>query len=229
LRRIRQTGLKTGSTFVRPIPAAALLSCVLSGALPAEAVLNPGDSMACCRGMKGTAGECLGNSCPMHLGARSKPATPAQHDAVCGVGRALEAVAGTPVFAPRNYFEQARSHDHAQAEVEHHHGGNVTQRNTPQDPRQQPAAGVASLGKPCLTDCCGVTPGSFTGLRRPRHAALLTDSLRPRPPTFESYRLAPSGQIKVAREFQVVTSGAVADERPADAGAVRRKLRSAVD
>jgi hypothetical protein len=198
LRRLKQKLLKSGPTFVRPMLAAALLSCVLSGAFPAEAVLNPGGLMACCRGMKGTAGECHGNSCPMHLGARSKAPTPSQHDPVCGVGRALQAVAGTPVYAPRNYFEQARSHDQAQAEVEHDHGESVTQRNTPQAPRQQPAAGVASLGRPCPSDCCGVSPGSFTGLRRPRQAAALTDNLRPRPPAFESYRHAPSGQIKVA-------------------------------
>jgi hypothetical protein len=191
--------------------AAALLSCVLSGALPAEAVLNPGGLMACCRGMKGTAGECHGNSCPMHLGARSKAPTPSQHDPVCGVGRALQAVAGTPVYAPRNYFEQARSHDQAQAEVEHDHGESVTQRNTPQAPRQQPAAGVASLGRPCPSDCCGVAdrqPASTTaGLRviparslRPDQGCIHTS---PKPPAPRGSDRSPQPHILSIEDFSV--------------------------
>jgi hypothetical protein len=34
-------------------------------------------------------------------------------------------------------------------------------------------------------------------LRRPRHVAVLTDCLRPRPPTVESYRFNPSSHVKV--------------------------------
>jgi hypothetical protein len=182
--------------LARPILAAALLLCVLSAALPAEAVFNPYDSMPCCRGMKGKAGECHGNSCPMHLGARKKPARRARPDPMCGAERILQAIARTPLLPPQGYLEQASSHGHTQAEVEHHHGGSVSPRNTQQAPRQQPSAGAATLGKPCPSDCCGVTAASFTGLRRPRQATALTDGLRPRPPTIESHSYAPSGLLK---------------------------------
>ena len=173
---------------------AALLLCVLSSALPAEAVLNPKGLMPCCRGMKGTAGECHGDSCPMHLGARKKPARKIQHDPVCGAERTLHAAAGTPVLPPQDYFEQSHSHEHTRPEVEQGHGGSVSPRNTPQS---QPSAEVASLGKPCPSDCCGTATASFSGLRRPRPAAALTDGLRPRPPNAESYGYAPPSLIKV--------------------------------
>jgi hypothetical protein len=181
----------------RPILTAALLLCVLSGALPVEAVINPYDSMPCCRGMKGTAGECHGNSCPMHLRARAQPARRVQHDPVCGAGRALQAIARTPLLAPRALLEQAHSHHHTQAEGEHDHGGSVSPRNTPQSTLRQLSAGAASLGKPCPSDCCGAATGSFAGLRRPRREAALTDALRPRPPTSESHGYAPPHFIKV--------------------------------
>ena len=195
MRRTRQTVLKTCPAFVRPILTAAVLLCVLSSALPVEAVLNPKGLMPCCRGMNGTVGECHGDSCPMHFGARKKPARSIQHDPVCGAERILQATAGTPVLPPQDYFEQAHSHEHAQPEVEQGRGGSVSPRNTPQP---QPSAGVASLGKPCPSDCCGAVTGSFAGLRRPRTAAALTDGFRPRPPNAESHSYAPPGLIKVA-------------------------------
>ena len=198
MRRTRQSALRTLTAFSRSILVAALLLCVLSGALPAEAVLNPNGLMPCCRGMKDTGGECHGNSCPMHLGARKKLARQVRHDPVCGAGHALRAIAGTTLLAPPAHLEQAHSHDHTRAEVEHNHGGSVAQRNTPQVPSQPPSAGAASLGKPCPSDCYGAATGSFTSLRRPRQAAAPTDCLRPRPPTIEPYRFAPSGQVKVA-------------------------------
>ena len=202
MRRTRLTALKTCPALVRPILAAALLLCVLSGALPAEAVLNLNGLMPCCRGMKGTAGECHGNSCPMHLGARKKPVRVVRREPVCGAGRALQAAAGRPLPVPPDYFEQAHSHGHAQPGVEHEHGGSVSPRNTPRSPSRQLAAGVASLGKPCPSDCCGTVTGSFSGLRRPRQVAALRDSFRARPPTVESHRYAPSGQIKVTSAFR---------------------------
>lgn len=194
MRRTRQATLKTCSALVRPILAAALLLCVLAGALPAEAVLNPNGFMPCCRGMKGTAGECHGNSCPMHRVARKKPARQVQHDPVCGAGHALQAIARGLLPAPQAHSEQTQSHDHAHAQVEHDHGGSVSPRNTP----RQPSVEAASLGKPCPSDCCGATAGSFAGLRRPRHDATLPGVLRPRPPTSESHGYAPPRFIKVA-------------------------------
>lgn len=192
MQRTRQTLVRTCPTIARPILAAVLLFCVLSGALPSEAALHPEGLMACCRGMKGTAGECHGDSCPLHLGARKKPARQVESDPVCGAADALRAVAGTPAPAPRNYFGQAHSQRQAQAEVEHDHGGSVSPRNTPQTPQWS-----ASLGKRCPSDCCGVT-SSFAGLRRPKQAAVLTGDVRPRPPTVEAHRHAPSGRLKFA-------------------------------
>lgn len=198
MRRTRLTILRTGTVIARPILAAALLLCVVSGALPAEAALNPNGLMPCCRGMKGTAGECHGDSCPMHFGARKKSFRLVQHEPVCGAEHALQAIVRTPLPAPRDYFEQTHSHDPARAEVEHDHGGTVTQRNTSQTPRHEPSVETASLGKPCPSDCCGAVTGSSTSLRRPKQAAALTDALRPRPPTVEPHRDAPSGQLKDA-------------------------------
>jgi hypothetical protein len=194
LRRIRRTTLKTCFALARPILAAALLLCVVSGALPAEAVLNPNGLMPCCRGMKGTAGERQGDSCPIHFGARQKPLRVVQHDPACGAERLPRAGAGTPVAPPQDDLEQSHSREQTQAEVEHHHGESVSPRNTP---RQQPSAGVASLGKPCPLDCCGAA-SSLSGVRRPRQAAALTDNLRPRPPTVEAHKRSPSAQLKVA-------------------------------
>lgn len=193
MRRTRQTAPGTYILLVRSILAAALVCCVLSSALPAEAALNPNGLMPCCRGMQGTAGECHGDSCPMHLGALKKPLRVVQHDPVCGAERLLQAIAGTPVQTPQDYLEQGPLHQQTQAEVEHEHGRGVSPRNIP---RQQ-SAGAVALGKSCPSDCCGGAEASFAGLRRPRQAAALTDVFRSHAPNVRSHSSAPSGLIKV--------------------------------
>jgi hypothetical protein len=163
---------------------AALLLCVTSGALPAEAVLNPYDSMPCCRGMKGMAGECHGNSCPMHLRARAKPARRVERDPVCGAASALKASAGKTPLA-------------AHTASEHRHAAGASARDDEQGTSRQTFAGVASLAMPCPSECCGAA-GAFTGLRRQRGAATLSHNQRPRPPDSEPQAYAPSGFNKVA-------------------------------
>jgi hypothetical protein len=126
--------------------------------------------MPCCRSMKGAGGECHGNSCPMHLRARAQAAARVQHDPVCGAAGALRA---------------------------------TTARKTPlasqeaQEALRQEFAGTVSLAKPCPSECCGAATGSFTGLRRQRNEAALSDSLRGRPPTSEPQGYAPSALIKL--------------------------------
>jgi hypothetical protein len=137
----------------------ALLLCVLSGALPAEAVLNPQGAMPCCRRLKSAGGECHGNSCPMHLRTRAKTAARVKGDPVCGVARTLQATARRTPLAPREASRQ-------------------------ESPRQE-FAGASALARPCPSECCGTATGSFTGLRRQRQEAALSDGLRPRPPTSE--------------------------------------------
>jgi hypothetical protein len=197
LRLTRQTTLKTRPALVRTGLTAALLLCVLSGALPAEAVFNPYGLMPCCRGMKGTGGEGHGNSCPLCRRARAKPPKQVQHDPVCGGNHVLPAK-GKAALTPQAPSQSAHQHDPAQAEVEHDRGEGVSPRNTPQSTSGQASVDGASLTKPCPSDCCGTATGSFNGLRRPRHEAALTDGNRPRPPTAESYRYASSGLIKIA-------------------------------
>lgn len=194
LRRIRQTVRRTQTAIARVILAAGLLFCVLSSALPAEAILNPSGVMPCCRGMKGMGGECHGDSCPMHLGPRAKTRKVSQLEPVCGAEHLLQKIVKSPLPSPQDFFEQAHSDDHARAEVEHDHGGSVSPRNTPQ---QQTSVGVASLAKPCPSDCGGGVTGSFTGLRRPAQLAALTDGLRPRPPNVEADKYAPPALLKV--------------------------------
>lgn len=159
LRHARQTTRVTRPAVVRSILTTALLLCVMSGALPAEAVLNPQGSMPCCRGMKGAGGECHGNSCPMHLRARAKSSARVKSDPVCVGARALRAAARQ---APIALQEAAR-----------------------QETSRQEFAGAASLTRPCPSECCGTAAGSFTKLRRQRSEAAASDSLRPRPPTSE--------------------------------------------
>lgn len=197
MRRTRQAALKTRHALVRPILAAALLFCVMSGALPAEADLNPYDSMPCCRGMKGMAGECHGNSCPMHRRARSKRPKRVQRDPVCGARYALQALVRKTLTASPARLQDAHLHDQAPAGVEHNHGGSVSPYNNPRTPPAEASVEGASLTKPCPSNCCGTATG-FTGLRRPRHEAALTDGPRPRQPTTETHRYAPYDLIKVA-------------------------------
>jgi hypothetical protein len=185
--------------------------CVLSSALPANAVLSPYSLMPCCRGMMmGAGGECHGNSCPLHLRASAKPPEPTQDDPACETGHGLHAKAKAAP-APQATSQHAHGHDHAQAEVEHDHGEGVSPQNTPQPTSQssssqstsrQPSVVVASLGRPCPSDCCGAAAGSFNGLRRPRHEAALTGSHKPRPPTAQSQTYIFSGLIKSASEMR---------------------------
>lgn len=179
LRHARQTTLGKRPAVVRSILTTALLLCVMSGALPAEAVLNPHNSMPCCRGMKGSAGECHGNSCPMHLRARAKPSARVQNDPVCGAGHVLPAAGETPLSS--------------QATSGHRHVGNLAQRDN-----RQESAGAASLAKPCPSECCGGVAASFTGQRRQRHAAALTHNQRPRPPDSELQAYVTCGITKAA-------------------------------
>ena len=177
MRHARQTSLGKRPAVSRLMLTTALLLCVLSGALPAEAVLNPHDAMPCCRGTKGGAGECHGTSCPMHLRARTKSAKRAQRDPVCGAGRLLRAAALKTLLAP-------------QTPSAHGHGG---QRTPPET-----FAGFASLNRPCPSECCGAAAVAFAGLRRQRNAAALNENLRPRPPDSESQRHAPNGVTRTA-------------------------------
>ncbi|MBV9928922.1 MAG: hypothetical protein JOZ96_28175 [Acidobacteria bacterium] len=167
MRHARQTSFGTRPSVVRSLLTAALLLCVLAGALPAEAFLNEQDSVpACCRGMKGKGGECHGDSCPMHLPARAKTAAKVRHDPVCGAARVLRAAAvGTP----------------------------PSFRKSP----TQESAGAASLTKPCPSECGGAAVASFASPRRQRQAATLSDSLRPRPPTSETQGHVTSPLIKI--------------------------------
>lgn len=194
MRRTRQAALKMRSAVSRSVLTAGLLLCVLSSALPAAAVFNPYSSMLCCRSMMMSAGsERHGNSCPLHH-ARTQPPKPAQNDPVCGAGHDLQAKERA-VPATQAPAQHVRPHDHAQAEVEHEQGRGVSPQNT--SSRQQ-SAGDASLSRPCPSDCCCTATGSFTGLRRPRDGAALTDGLRPRPPIAESHLYISSGIIKAA-------------------------------
>lgn len=173
----------------------AMLLCVLSSALPAEAVLNPQGLMPCCRAMMGMSAECHGNSCSMHRRARAKPPASVQHDPTCGEGHDLQGQEKTATTS-QTPMQHAHSRGQAQAGVEHDHGAGVSAQNTSQSTSRQPSVEVASLSRPCPSDCCGTATSSFTSLRRPRHGGALVEVIRPRPPTDELYGYAPSGVIK---------------------------------
>lgn len=168
------------------------MCCVLSSALPAEAVFNPYNSMPCCHGM---GGECHGNSCPLHRRARAKPTE--SLDEHCGSGHTLQAKEETSA-APQAHSQHAHSHDQTHVGVEHDYAASVSPQNISQTSSRQPSAGVASLMRPCPSDCCGATAGSFPGLRRQRHDAALAYVLRPRPPTVKPLSYARYGINKAA-------------------------------
>lgn len=196
MRLSRQAAHKTRPALVKSVSAAALLLCVLSGALPAEAVFNPSGLMACCRGVKGVGGS---NSCPLCRRAKTKPrkpSKPVQGEHMCGADLALRKM-GRAAFASHAPLPSARFDVQAQAEVEHESGDVVSPRNTPQSTPRQASVGGASLTKPCPSDCCGTAAGSLNGSRRPRHEAALTDGMRPRPPTAELHSYAPPALIKI--------------------------------
>lgn len=131
------------------------------------------------------AGECHGNSCPMHLRARAKPARRVERDPICGAAGALKASAQTTPLA-------------AQTASEHNHDAGASARDVEQGTSRQTFAGAASLARPCPSECCGSAAGAFKGARRQRGDATLSHNQRPRPPDSEPQAFAPSGFIKVA-------------------------------
>jgi hypothetical protein len=170
--------------------------CVLSGALPAEAISNPGGLMACCRGMKGMGGT-GGNSCPLcrRAKAKSKPPRPVRRERMCGADLALRKKGGA-ALASHALLLRAGFDDQLHAEVEHDNGDGVPPRNTPQSTSRRASAGGAFLTKPCPSDCCGTAAGSLNGPPRPRHEAALTEGVRPLPPTAGSHTYISAGLIK---------------------------------
>lgn len=197
MRRTRQAARKKSVPLARFFAAAALLLCVLSGALPAEAVFNPGGPMACCRGMKGMRAE-GGSSCPLCQRAKAKlrkPSKPVQREHACGADLALREK-GSAAVESHALLLVARSGEQVQPEVERGRGEEVSSQDATQSTSRQASVGGASISKPCPSDCCGTAAGSPNGPRRPRLDAALTEGIRPRPPTAESYTYAPSGLIK---------------------------------
>lgn len=192
--RTRQAAHKKSVPLARLFAAAALLLCVLSGALPAEAVFNPSGTMACCRAMKGMSKK-GGNSCPLcHAKVKlRKPSKPLRREHMCGADLALRNK-GRAAPASHALLIKAGLDVNVQAELEN--GDGVSTQDAPSSTSSQESAGVASLAKPCPSDCCGTAAGSLNGPRRPRHEAALTDDIRPRPPTAESYVYVSQGLIK---------------------------------
>ena len=176
---------------------ATLLLCVLSSALPAEAVFSPYGSMPCCRGMMSAGGECHGNSCPIHRRALSKPPDQAQSEPACADAHGHHAQEES-AHASQAPSQHGHTHDHAQAEVEHEHGAGVSPQNTSQPTSRQPSAEAASLGRPCPSDCCGTVTSAFSGLRRQRNETGLSDALRARPPSIQSQQSTFPGISKAA-------------------------------
>ena len=198
----RQAALKKRPAIHRSILSAALLLCVLSSALPADAFLSPFSLMPCCRGMMmGASGEGHGNSCPLHLHAPAKTPEPVQNDPGCGEGHDHHAKANAAP-ATQASLHDAHTHEQAQTEVEHQHGAGVSSQNTSQNASQQESAGAASLGKPCPSDCCGTVTSSFNGLRRTRHEAATTGDQHTHPHVTTSQRYTFSGTIKSASELR---------------------------
>lgn len=195
MRRTRQAAHKKSVPLARLFAAAALLLCVLSGALPAEAVFNPSGTMACCRAMKGMSKK-GGNSCPLcHAKVKlRKPSKPLRREPMCGADLALRNKGGA-ALSSHALLIKAGLDVNVQAELENGDDGAST-HHAPSSTSRQESAGVASLAKPCPSDCCGTAAGSLNGPRRPRHEAALTDGLRPRPPTAESYVYASHDLIK---------------------------------
>ena len=152
MRRTRQAAHKKSVPLARFFAAAALLLCVLSGALPAEAVFNPGGPMACCRGMKGMRGS-GGSSCPLCRRAKAKPRKTARREHACGDDLALREK-GSDALASHALLLAARPDEQAQPEVEHGRGEEVSPQDATQSTSRQASVGGASLSKPCPSDCC---------------------------------------------------------------------------
>lgn len=194
MRRTRQAAPGKSVPLARFFAAAALVLCVLSGALPAEAVFNPGGPMACCRSKMGTGGEGV-SSCPLCRRAKAKPRKPVRSEHACGADLALQKK-GSDALAPHALLLKARLDERVQPEVEHGRGDGVSTRDATRSTSRQASVGGASLARPCPSDCCGTAASAPNGPRRPRHEAALTGGFRPRPPTDESYTYAPSGLTK---------------------------------
>ena len=195
MRRTRHTTPETRHAFVRSILSAALLLCVLSGALPAEAALSPKGLMACCRGTKGMGAAGRVDSCPLCRRARPKTPKTVRHDPVCGADRAHRAN-GNAAHATLASSQSARRRAQRRGVLEQKLGVRVWPLNIPRADSGRPSVEVASLSKSCPPDCCGTTASSFAGLRRHRQAAALAESYRPRPPAVESNSYVHSGVIK---------------------------------
>lgn len=195
MRRTRHTTPETRRAFVRSILSAALLLCVLSGVLPAEAALSPKGLMACCRakGMSMAAGRA--DSCPLCRRARPKAPKTVRHDPVCGADRALRANVNA-AHATLVPSQSARRRAQRRVGLEQKLGVRVWPSSIPRTDSGQSSVEVASLSRPCPQGCCGTTASSFAGLRRQRQAAALAESYRPRPPAVESNSYAHSGVIK---------------------------------
>lgn len=195
MRRTRQAAQKRFAPLARFFAAAALLLCVLSGALPAEAVFNPGGSMACCRAMKGMSKK-GGNSCPLcHAKVKlRKPSKPVRREHMCGADLALRNK-GRAALSSHAQLLKVGLDVNVQAELENG-GDGVSTHDATSSTSRQASVGVASLAKPCPSDCCGTAAASLNGPRGPRHEAALTDGIRPRPPTAESHVYVSQGLIK---------------------------------
>ena len=195
MRPARQAAPKASAPLAR-LFAAALLLCVLSSAVPAEAVFNPTGLMACCRGMKGVGGKGGGNSCPLCRRAKAKPRGPVRREHMCGAELSLRKK-GRAALASHALLLRVSFDDEVRAGLEHDGGDGISPRQTPRSNSRPASAGAAALGKSCPSDCCGSAAASFAGLRRPRQAAALTDGFRSHAPTVRSQSYAPSGLIKV--------------------------------
>lgn len=197
MRRTRQAAHKESAPLARFF-AAVLLLCVLSSAVPAEAVFNPTGLMACCRGTKAMSMKGGSNSCPLCRRAKAnlrKPSKPVRREQLCGADLALRKKSGAGL-ASHVLLLSASLVDEARAEVEHDGGDGVSTQHAPQSSSRQTAAGGASLSKPCPSDCCGTAAGSLNGPRRPRQEAALTEAIRPRAPTAEPHSYSPHGLTK---------------------------------
>lgn len=194
MRRARQAAHKEASPLARFF-AAALLLCVLSSAVPAEAVFNPTGLMACCRGMKGMGGKTGGSSCPLCHRAKARPRGPVQREHMCGAELSLRK-RGSAALASHAFLLSARFDDEVRAGLEHDGGDGESSQHAPRPDSRQESAGGASLARPCPSDCCGTAASSLNGPPRPRQEAALTEGVRPRPPTVGTHTYVSAGLIK---------------------------------
>lgn len=200
LRRGRRAALNTRAATARPIPAAALVLCVLLNALPVGSVFIAHCAMPCCQGLDGMGVECAGGSCPIkppgRAGSLPKRAEP---DPMCGAGHASPGEQAQEQSAPAHgdSSPHAPAHGHARAGLEHDHGADAS----PPDPPRPPALGRARVSASCLPDCAAA-PSPFTYLRRARDVGALSHTIRPRPPTEETPGRAAPSAVTLASELR---------------------------